>query len=36
VEPQGSLAALAVRRYCAARLAPHKVPRSVVFVDGFR
>ena len=32
-EQQGSLAALAVRRFCAARLAPHKVPRAIVFVD---
>ena len=22
-----------VRRFCAARLAPHKIPRSVVFLD---
>jgi long-chain acyl-CoA synthetase len=27
------LTAAAVRRFCAARLAPHKVPRDVVFVD---
>ncbi len=33
VEHQGSLSALAVRRHCAARLAPHKVPRAIVFVD---
>jgi long-chain acyl-CoA synthetase len=32
-ERQGSLSALAVRRHCAARLAPHKVPRAIVFVD---
>jgi len=32
-EPQGSIAELAVRRFCAARLAPHKVPRAIVFVD---
>jgi acyl-CoA synthetase (AMP-forming)/AMP-acid ligase II len=32
-EPQGSIAELAVRRFCAARLAPHKVPRTIVFVD---
>jgi long-chain acyl-CoA synthetase len=32
-EPLGSIAELAVRRFCAARLAPHKVPRTVVFVD---
>lgn len=25
--------AMAVRRFCAERLAPHKVPRSIVFVD---
>jgi len=24
---------LAVRQYCAARLAPHKIPRTVVFLD---
>jgi acyl-CoA synthetase (AMP-forming)/AMP-acid ligase II len=33
VEHRGSLSALAVRRHCAARLAPHKVPRAIVFVD---
>jgi long-chain acyl-CoA synthetase len=27
------LTPLAVRRFCAARLAPHKIPRSVVFLD---
>jgi len=31
-EPEGSIAELAVRRFCAARLAPHKVPRTIVFV----
>ena len=30
---RGSLSALAVRRHCAAHLAPHKVPRAIVFVD---
>jgi len=24
---------LAVRRFCSTRLAPHKIPRSVVFLD---
>ena len=24
---------LAVRRFCAARLAPHKIPRAIIFVD---
>ena len=24
---------VAIRRYCAARLAPHKIPRTIVFVD---
>ena len=32
-ERQGSIAELAVRRFCAAHLAPHKVPRAIVFVD---
>jgi len=27
------LTVLAVRRFCADRLAPHKIPREVVFVD---
>jgi len=31
-EHVGSIAALAVRRFCAARLAPYKIPRAVVFV----
>ncbi len=31
-EHAGSIPALAVRRFCAARLAPYKVPRAVVFV----
>ena len=32
-ERAGTIQALAVRRYCAARLAPHKIPRAIVFVD---
>jgi long-chain acyl-CoA synthetase len=28
-----SITTLSVRRYCAARLAPHKVPRTIVFVE---
>jgi acyl-CoA synthetase (AMP-forming)/AMP-acid ligase II len=28
----GSIPALAVRRFCAARLAPYKIPRAIVFV----
>lgn len=28
-----SVTALTVRQFCAARLAPHKIPRSVVFLD---
>ena len=31
-ERAGSIPALAVRRFCAARLAPYKIPRAVVFV----
>ena len=31
-EHVGSIPALAVRRFCAARLAPYKIPRAVVFV----
>ena len=31
-ERPGSIPALAVRRFCAARLAPYKIPRAVVFV----
>ena len=27
------LTTLRIRRYCAARLAPHKIPRAIVFVD---
>ena len=34
VAEQGAVAMpLAVRRFCAARLAPHKIPRAIVFVD---
>jgi long-chain acyl-CoA synthetase len=33
VVADGGVTALDVRRFCAARLAPHKVPRSVVFLD---
>jgi long-chain acyl-CoA synthetase len=29
----GELTTLAVRQFCASRLAPHKIPRSVVFLD---
>jgi acyl-CoA synthetase (AMP-forming)/AMP-acid ligase II len=29
----GPVTAMAVRRFCAERLAPHKVPRAIVFVD---
>jgi acyl-CoA synthetase (AMP-forming)/AMP-acid ligase II len=29
----GNVTALAIRRFCAARLAPYKIPRSVVFLD---
>ena len=32
-ERAGAIPALAVRRFCAARLAPHKIPRAVVFLD---
>ena len=32
-EPAGSISELAVRRFCAARLAPYKIPRAVIFVD---
>ena len=28
-----AVSALAVRRFCAARLAPHKIPRTIVFLD---
>jgi acyl-CoA synthetase (AMP-forming)/AMP-acid ligase II len=28
-----SVTPLTVRQFCAARLAPHKIPRSVVFLD---
>jgi acyl-CoA synthetase (AMP-forming)/AMP-acid ligase II len=28
-----SVTALTVRQFCAARLAPHKIPRSVLFLD---
>ncbi len=31
--PQSRLTPLAVRRFCAARLAPYKVPRAVLFLD---
>lgn len=33
VARSGDLSALAVRQFCAARLAAYKIPRSVVFVD---
>jgi acyl-CoA synthetase (AMP-forming)/AMP-acid ligase II len=32
-ERAGTIQELAVRRFCAARLAPHKIPRAIVFVD---
>ncbi len=27
------LTTLGIRRYCASRLAPYKIPRTIVFVD---
>lgn len=33
VEGGSIMSALAVRRFCAARLAPHKIPRAIIFVD---
>jgi len=34
VAEQGAVAMpLAVRRFCASRLAPHKIPRAIIFVD---
>jgi long-chain acyl-CoA synthetase len=32
-ERAGTIQELAVRRFCAARLAAHKIPRAIVFVD---
>jgi len=32
-ERSGTIQAIAVRRYCAGRLAPHKVPRTIVFLE---
>ena len=29
----GAITALAVRQFCAARLAPHKIPRTIVWLD---
>jgi acyl-coenzyme A synthetase/AMP-(fatty) acid ligase len=29
----GTMTALAIRQFCAERLAPHKIPRAVIFVD---
>jgi long-chain acyl-CoA synthetase len=33
VDPTSDVTTLAVRRFCSARLAPHKIPRAVVFLD---
>jgi acyl-CoA synthetase (AMP-forming)/AMP-acid ligase II len=33
VDQTSDLTTLAVRRFCSARLAPHKIPRAVVFLD---
>jgi acyl-CoA synthetase (AMP-forming)/AMP-acid ligase II len=33
VERGSDVSARAVRRFCAARLAPHKIPRAIIFVD---
>lgn len=33
IDPAYALTTLAVRRFCSARLAPHKIPRAVVFLD---
>ncbi|HEY8550680.1 MAG TPA: class I adenylate-forming enzyme family protein [Vicinamibacterales bacterium] len=33
IVPRGDLHALAIRQFCAERLAPHKIPRQFVFVD---
>jgi acyl-CoA synthetase (AMP-forming)/AMP-acid ligase II len=32
-ERAAAIQELAVRRFCAKRLAPHKIPRAIVFVD---
>ena len=32
-ERTGTIPAIAVRRYCAGRLAPHKIPRTIVFLE---
>ena len=32
-ERSGTIPAIAVRRYCAGRLAPHKIPRAIVFLE---
>ena len=32
-EGDAAVGALAVRRFCAARLAPHKIPRTILMLD---